>query len=275
MAASLAHSITTAPRLAATRQRSASPLPRSARAAFTFIEVLFAVILLGIGFIMVAAIFPVAIAQTQATANETAGTLVARDAVRMIQANATTLNFPQTPLPPATPATPPATINTVTPFTAAQQAAISSNFMTGDGRFAWTAFYRRPGLTDPFMQVWVFALQNADYLNGTTALATPVPITCALVYNAAGSGTITITTPPVSATEGAFVLITDAAAGASSPLNGRVLRLGSQSPTAGLFDLQPGYDLRDANDNASNVTAYIIGTNTDIALQTSFVRINN
>ena len=53
---------------------------------FTFIEVLFAVILLGIGFIMIAAVFPVAIQQTSAVSDETQGTALARDAIKKIQA---------------------------------------------------------------------------------------------------------------------------------------------------------------------------------------------
>ena len=36
------------------------------RSAFSFIEIMFAVIILGIGFIMIAAVFPVAIQQTSA-----------------------------------------------------------------------------------------------------------------------------------------------------------------------------------------------------------------
>ncbi len=58
----------------------------SPRPGFSFIEVLFAVILLGIGFIMIAGIFPVAIQQTAAVSNETQGTAVIRDAIKKIQA---------------------------------------------------------------------------------------------------------------------------------------------------------------------------------------------
>jgi hypothetical protein len=53
---------------------------------FTFAEVLFAVMLLGIGFIMVAAIFPVAIQQSQANLDETTGIGVAKAGARMMQA---------------------------------------------------------------------------------------------------------------------------------------------------------------------------------------------
>jgi hypothetical protein len=50
----------------------------SMRRAFSFTEILFAVMILGIGFIMVAAMFPVAIQQTQATNDETVAASVGR-----------------------------------------------------------------------------------------------------------------------------------------------------------------------------------------------------
>jgi type II secretory pathway pseudopilin PulG len=63
--------------------------PRSQRlggkTGFTFLEVLFAVIILGVGFIMLAGLFPAAISQTQSNVAETAATSVGRDALRDIQ----------------------------------------------------------------------------------------------------------------------------------------------------------------------------------------------
>src|SRR4051794_35101935 len=47
---------------------------------FSFAEVMFAVIVLGVGFIMVAAIFPVAIQQTKTTADDTHAAAGAREA---------------------------------------------------------------------------------------------------------------------------------------------------------------------------------------------------
>jgi Tfp pilus assembly protein PilV len=57
------------------------------RRGFSFAEVLFAVAVLGIGFIMVAAIFPAAILQTQAAIDETVGTTVARNGGAQIALN--------------------------------------------------------------------------------------------------------------------------------------------------------------------------------------------
>ena len=66
---------------------SASPRRRvsSARRGFSFTEILFAIMILGIGFIMVAAMFPVAIKQTENSQQETIGAAVARGAVDYVQ----------------------------------------------------------------------------------------------------------------------------------------------------------------------------------------------
>src|SRR5256885_1959303 len=63
----------------------ARPMPRRmarplARRGFSFAEILFAVMILGIGFIMLAAIFPVAIKQTAQTGEESVAAAIAREA---------------------------------------------------------------------------------------------------------------------------------------------------------------------------------------------------
>lgn len=66
------------------------PLPphRSHRGGFSFAEVLFAVMILGIGFIMVAAMFPVAIQQSKTNTNQTVAARVAESAFAVIEQNA-------------------------------------------------------------------------------------------------------------------------------------------------------------------------------------------
>jgi hypothetical protein len=60
-------------------------LLRSRQRGFNFAEVLFAVMILGIGFIMVAAIFPVAISQTKTTGEEIVASTLARGGVNYFQ----------------------------------------------------------------------------------------------------------------------------------------------------------------------------------------------
>src|SRR6185436_11197124 len=50
---------------------------------FSLTEVMFAVIILGIGFILIAAIFPVSIAQSRLTVDETTGAASARSALAL------------------------------------------------------------------------------------------------------------------------------------------------------------------------------------------------
>jgi type II secretory pathway pseudopilin PulG len=58
------------------------PPPR--RGGFSFIEVLFAVMILGIGFILIAGVFPVAIAQTASTREETVSASLVQGAVQAV-----------------------------------------------------------------------------------------------------------------------------------------------------------------------------------------------
>jgi hypothetical protein len=64
------------------------------RRGFSFTEILFAVMILGIGFIMVAAMFPVAIRQTQWTVEQTTGASMARSAVTDIGQMNGSVTFP-------------------------------------------------------------------------------------------------------------------------------------------------------------------------------------
>jgi type II secretory pathway pseudopilin PulG len=186
--------------------------PAAFRAAFTFIEVLFAVILLGIGFIMIAAVFPVAVQQTAAVSSETQGTLIANDAIRKIQAvadaevtgqNSTNTLFPVTgttaaPQIYAITTSPPNSASAnflVTPPPAPPvcnglMAALGSDaFYSADKRYGWVGFYRRDSATaggapiGPFAQAYVIALQNPNFANylypvpaaGQTVISSPVP----------------------------------------------------------------------------------------------------
>ena len=95
-------------------RRHARTMGRGGRRArgYSFPEVLFAVAVLGIGFIMIAAIFPVALLQTQSTLEETIGTAVTRNGVSYLRGspllNASKLPFTNNLVPaPVTPSAPP------------------------------------------------------------------------------------------------------------------------------------------------------------------------
>src|SRR3954467_1132710 len=69
---------------------------RSFRRGFTFTEVMFAVILLGIGFIMLAGMFPVAIQQTQTNVEESTASTIARAAAHYMEESLTVDDVPPT-----------------------------------------------------------------------------------------------------------------------------------------------------------------------------------
>src|SRR4051794_30334428 len=59
---------------------------RARSTGFSFAEVMFAVIILGVGFIMIAALFPVAIRQSKSTADETTAAAMAKSASSYVDA---------------------------------------------------------------------------------------------------------------------------------------------------------------------------------------------
>jgi hypothetical protein len=135
--------------------------------AFSFTEVMFAVIILGIGFIMVAAIFPVAIQQNQATSEESGAAAIAKEAAATIAASPQTYpnppsTWPGPPLPAGYPQSlkmfPPTVKNfvlgsasgavappaVVVPFVGPRWDAIKNNLiLPSDNRLAYVPFYRR------------------------------------------------------------------------------------------------------------------------------------
>jgi prepilin-type N-terminal cleavage/methylation domain-containing protein len=281
-------------------------LRASRRKGFTFLEVLFSVIIIGIGFIMIAAMFPVAIQQAQQNVAESASVAMSRDAMRYIQAEATG-SLVQTGVVGA------ADPDNINPLPT-NLVAIGNQVQTADKRFGWTGLYRRDvdanGVLLPFAQVWVITGQStveghstfsggpgltaANFLG--THSATPVTIT--LTYSA-GASTISFN-PNVSSIspvrDGAIVLVT-AAPGATTAAQANAIvgwysKLGvavqgvappifgwyleSDPPPAGfpasgmqqvnVFVLGKPYD--------TGSTSYL-GLAQDVTCSTGFVRINN
>src|SRR3954449_6305802 len=88
-----------------TKMRATYPkgiVHRTARPGFAFTEILFAVMVLALGFIMIAAMFPVTIRQTQSTMEEATAANVAKGAMDYLQGIASE-DFSPIPPPPVTP----------------------------------------------------------------------------------------------------------------------------------------------------------------------------
>jgi hypothetical protein len=170
-------------------KREAAAVRGRQRRGFAFTEVLFAVMVLGIGFIMIAAMFPVTIRQTQNTMADVVGANEAKAAIAYMQTIASDANFPVT-VPNFPPGKPdpskpsqlfslqdaPYLPTSVTPAPPNGYMSIRGNFVNPNNpRIAWLPVYRRgvrlngknaagdPNVVgDPFAQVFVFAIQSRN-----------------------------------------------------------------------------------------------------------------
>jgi type II secretory pathway pseudopilin PulG len=215
------------------------------RPGFSFTEVLFAVMILGIGFIMIAAIFPVALTQTKLTNEETAAAMQTRGGVQYLEQYATNANLPATGgkvaiLPPAV-----------------VQAMGGNLIPTSDPRQALVALYRRQDHWSYAQLVFVpVQIRNRpSYKPGDDApSATPAsfyarpvrlagdPLNQVVLLSSAGDGTA-----PQAAAEGCYLVIAEhPAAGPIPPnyLGGHVYRLGTRGTGANRWNLMPGWDIQ-------------------------------
>ena len=258
--------------------------PRPAlRRGFSFAEVMFAVIVLGIGFIMVAAIFPVAIQQTRLTVDESTAAAVARQATATLEQLAVGSEkgtLAGTPLFPSTSTGPNQTavvafrlIGAPLPPPELWDRLRGSLISDTDPRFAWTGLYSRPA-DSQFIQVYIFVAQQRngatfdkrDIQGASLVNLLPRRITMQVVPQAANNpdpDTIVIPTSFARfAAEGAYVVTADGALGA-----GRVYRLGAYRGPGGSggerYDVDPGYDVPDAPAGTYNGQAWIVGRGFD------------
>ena len=169
--------------------QAASPrLPN--RRGFSFVEILFAVMILGIGFIMVAAIFPVAIQQTEANNQETISASIGRVGTdileKVAQGQAMYLN-------PVVPAMNPASSILVPTFSAVNQPSNRSTFayaqQTAQAYFLSTSAANPQPVTVAVPgEVWSFLDPRDDYRAQLSSGSPPAPTTtiashAALLWN--------------------------------------------------------------------------------------------
>ena len=160
------------------------------RRGFSFTEILFAVMILGIGFIMVAAIFPVAIQQTALTGDETVAAAIAREGTNaMTSINNSALLPPTVSNPPSITAVAGQRVigqvwslhddrmfnwTSFAPPPNVFQRDLTWNAISGnlilpmDRRYAWVGMYKRDGTwnnpansisPDPYAQVILIGVQ--------------------------------------------------------------------------------------------------------------------
>lgn len=256
-----------------------SDFRRTRRRGFSFVEVLFAVMILGIGFIMLAGIFPVALSQSQTTADETVGAAVARGAVEYLSTLPYSSQLMRSPQP-GTPTDPsPASDGEFHPMwdvpvrvvidaagntiqTSLWQQVRGNLILPEDPRYGWVAFWRRPndvtGKPANYAQVVVVAVRvrthdaydfQFDVVNGSVPTLMGYSVTVNNLTDLENGDQIALNNGGDAAASAApygYVLMAGGLDAANRPIAGRIYRLGNESganPTVRTFDLLPGSDM--------------------------------
>jgi hypothetical protein len=245
-----------------------------------FAEVLFAVMILGIGFIMVAAIFPVAIQQSKSNTDETVGARMAESTIHVLQEHVSLMKGSTGDVRAVSPLS-------TTPDNDLWKQISNLAVFQNDPRYGQMVLYRAIGTPAQMAQVFVIPMQvqnrpqyqPADLTGPTFA---PVDVRVVLEERVSeqdllrfyiGDDVSTgIQTDPTSvselaAIEGAFVVIADDQFSIPKH-NGRIYRLG-EKVSAGVWRLQPGYDMYfdvgadntvgTADDSDENIPDYPVG----------------
>jgi len=284
--------------------QSAIRNPQSAmnrpRRGFTFVEILFAVMILGIGFIMIAGIFPVALNQTQLNSDETVGSALARNGVHYLE---------QVPYSQINPPTGPLAIDgRLHPYDGTLFGYVAGNLIPPeDPRYAWVPFYRRGvdrfGQPSTSAQVVVVACrirtkpnyEPVDFTNGTLVPKLLDRVSFFKNSNLDQADTMTVTGGGDDVlAPGTFVVIANDTSPADSNFpgvnaTGWVYRVAGRStdPTAGpnTWELAPGMDLKASGYNLKQADCYVVGQAKDavgnyaggaqdVAVYSSFIQLH-
>jgi hypothetical protein len=236
------------------------------RSGFSFAEVMFAVVILGIGFIMVASIFPLAIEQNRSTADEAMAACIARDAMSTIQTSTHADDYPSDTSQP----------NVTRAFADASPAlwneVSTSAINPADPRYAWVPFFAKADamgtlrITVLVVRRWNHGVYTAADAGGDL-LPRGISIT-SITHQGDGDDLIQITRDPSGmyqcAAPGAFVIIRSGVGDINgNPVNesGRIFRLGrllSESSTDVSYALDVSEGLA-AGESCDTATAAIIG----------------
>ena len=280
---------------AVNNQPGARPRGRAAggRAGFSFVEVLFAVMILGIGFIMLAGIFPVAISQTQSTGEETNAANVGRSAaaylsklsgtkrVSVFVPDGRVRRFDTTAIPPD--------VTAPGPSLTLWERVRGNLIVPEDRRYAWVPLYRRwsspapPGVFPPtprvndFAEVTIVVLRvrnHSEYgpedlvVNNNRGTLIPRDVRVTLRERDPDPDRITIDGNDHPVTPGTYVVIAQGSDVSGRNATGRIYRVGNAVAEGNRneYDLAPGNDMQIIRgpggilkEDVDNVEAYVIG----------------
>jgi len=257
---------------------SGQSAPSRTKTAFTFAEILFATMILGIGLIMVASMLPVGIKLTQTTAeNATAVniTKTAENLLRSLPAASFTVTGPDTLT---------ATMESETPGAAGVFSALSGNrIIPSDSRFAWVPFYKSTDVAGvkTVKAVVVVAKSRKSDLYSSSNLPYDLKgksLTGVKFYDGGGvqPDTVQFDSDPLTdfgytlVGEGAYLIVRNYAT--DTTINGQVYRIGrlvgstSSPPLTTTYELllgrdmhQSGYTVHPTAANAATLQVWVVG----------------
>lgn len=259
------------------------PRSTSARPGFTFVEILFAVMILGIGFIMIAGIFPVAINQTQLNGDETVGAALARNGVHYLEQIPYSSLVDRSKVPPVDPFLADGVVH---PYASTHLPYVAGNLISAeDQRYAWVPFYLRkldttvtPPQPSTSAQVIVVACRSrskpvyepaVDIANGVLIPKFFDRVSFAKNGAADQPDTITLSGGNGDAlAPGMFLIVaSDTGSDTNYPgvnATGWVYRLGARVST-NTWELAPGMDLKASGYYPRLADCYVVGQGKDAA----------
>lgn len=235
------------------------------RKAFTFAEVMFAVVILGVGFIMLAGMFPVAIEQTRATQSEGYANPMIQNAIQTLMA-ASRENAQDAKLISDVTAVGYAVPDTLfTPYSIEAGTLPSWGRIKGelisnaDNRYAWTPLYRyRKG--DVVLETTLIACQAYDQGVGFISSDQLIPRQVAVSY-ASSEGVSTVSIKDPNLATGSFLII------GIPGFPTQILRLGNNlvyENGVATFELYPNYGTLPKNFPAS-FSGWVVGKNLSVS----------
>ncbi|MBC8109007.1 MAG: hypothetical protein H7Z14_20645 [Anaerolineae bacterium] len=228
------------------------------------IEIVFAILVMGIGSVLMASLFVTSISLSQQNLDDTTAAATARNAFALLSTSMTHENTPPQG----------ATLRPLNSSQALWQSISGNLINASDPRYAWTAlFERQDGAGVARVVIFVERVKNrstfdpaADLFEdpnditgrGCSLQARPIDVMVRAEIDAPGGVMQFDTESPnaAAAAEGAFVVLAGGPDGA-----GRVLRLGNAKNAAlGEWYLFPGYEIRRPEDEVKTpATAYLVG----------------
>ncbi|HEX8915141.1 MAG TPA: hypothetical protein VF796_22510 [Humisphaera sp.] len=226
---------------------------------------MFAVMILGIGFVMIAGVFPVSLRNIADTADETNATAVARGASARLA----------TVVPWADVAPTDGAVVSLRQASPGAWRQVAGEFVwNADPRYAWVPLVRFAGVGEPAQAVIVVLrsrdgrrlgpgdLVSPDPASGAPPVLEPLTVTVTLTDGGQAPDTVEFdeadARAAVAAGTGALLVVSSDQGDGRS--NGRGLRLGRPLDDAGRrWELQPGSDLAGPQDEAVSARAYLVG----------------